>query len=114
MCVWTSLSTAINVVNQFFAAMTGQNVYTAARKIPTEWAENETEKAMKSLKDLKKDYSRIDELNVLNKDNRSDAQKNGKTVADYRNMFEFVQSKAALPTSQRQSVTLSILGTGQT
>lgn len=79
---------AINVVNQFFAAMTGQNVYTAARKIPTEWAENETEKAMKSLKDLKKTILGFDELNVLNKDNRSDAQKNGKTVADYRNMFE--------------------------
>lgn len=79
---------AINVVNQFLAAITGSQTYTAAKKLATEWAENETEKANKNLKDLKKTILGFDELNILNKDNRTDAQKNGKDVADYKNMFE--------------------------
>lgn len=78
----------INVVNQFFAAITGSDTYVAALKTPTEWAENETEKAMKNIKDLKKAILGFDELNLLTRDTRSDTAKNGKDVDDYASMFE--------------------------
>ena len=78
----------INVVNQFFAAITGSDTYVAALKTPTEWAENETEKALKNIKDLKKAILGFDELNLLTRDTRSDTAKNGKDVDDYASMFE--------------------------
>lgn len=78
----------INIVNQFLAAITGSDTYVAALKVPTEWAENETEKAKKNIKELKKAILGFDELNLLTRDSRSDTQKNGKDVADYASMFE--------------------------
>ena len=78
----------INIVNQFLAAITGSDTYVAALKVPTEWAENETEKAKKNIKELKKAILGFDELNLLTRDSRSDTQKNGKHVADYASMFE--------------------------
>jgi hypothetical protein len=78
----------INMVNQFLAAITGSQTYTAARKVATEWAENETEKALKNVKELKKAILGFDELNILTRDTRSDTAKNGKKVPDYASMFE--------------------------
>ena len=79
---------AINVVNQFLAAITGSQTYTAAKKLATEWAENETEKANKNLKDLKKTILGFDELNVLNGNKNNNNNNGNNDVADYRNMFE--------------------------
>ena len=78
----------INMVNQFLAAITGSETYTAAKKLATEWAENETEKANKNLKELKKTILGFDELNILNGNKDNDSGNGDKKVADYKNMFE--------------------------
>ena len=78
----------INLVNQFLAAITGSDTYTAAKKVATEWAENETEKANKNLKELKKTILGFDELNILNKNTQSDSDSSSKKTPDYASMFE--------------------------
>mgnify|MGYP002624040938 CR=1 FL=1 len=59
---------AITVINQFFAALTGQNVYVKAKKVVTDYAES-VNKANKAQKDL---VLGIDELNI-NNPNSSDS-----------------------------------------
>ena len=82
----------INLVNQFLAAITGNDTYTAAKKVATEWAESEaaTDGAKKNLKEIKKTILGFDELNILNKDTDNGSSSSGskKKTPDYRSMFE--------------------------
>ena len=82
----------INLVNQFLAAITGNDTYTAAKKVATEWAESEaaTDGAKKNLKEIKKTILGFDELNILNKDTDTGSSSSGskKKTPDYRSMFE--------------------------
>ena len=59
---------AITVINQFFAALTGNNVYVKAKKTVTDYADS-VKKAEKAQKDL---VLGIDELNI-NNPNKNDA-----------------------------------------
>ena len=54
----------LNIVNQFFAALTGASTYTAARKIATKF-EDVGNKAGKAAKALKSFTLGIDELNII-------------------------------------------------
>lgn len=60
---------AITVINQFFAALTGNNVYVKAKKVVTDYAES-VNKANKAQKDL---VLGIDELNINNPDKNDSA-----------------------------------------
>lgn len=59
---------AITVMNQFFAALTGQSVYVKAKKVVTDYAES-VKKATKAQKDL---VLGIDELNINNPDKNNE------------------------------------------
>ena len=75
-----------NIVNQIFARLTGKTTYTAAKKVATVWDE-ETKKATKSAKELKRTILGFDEINKL-VDNNSGNGSSGKSATDYSNMFE--------------------------
>ncbi len=60
---------AITVMNQFFAALTGQSVYVKAKKVVTDYADS-VKKATKAQKDL---VLGIDELNINSPDKNTDA-----------------------------------------
>lgn len=84
----------INLVNQFIAAIKGEDTYTAAKKYATVWDE-EAKKASSSVKksanDIKRTILGFDELNILQKpndNNSGSSSKNKKPALDYSKMFE--------------------------
>lgn len=88
------LVAAINLFNQFVAAIRGLDTYTAAKKYAVAW-DDESKKATKSVKkstaEIKRTILGFDELNVLNGDkNRSSGtgSTKGKTTPNYSAMFE--------------------------
>ena len=85
---------AINLFNQFVAALKGESTYTAAKKYATVW-NDESKKASNSVKksanEIKRTILGFDELNVLQKpkDNSSGSSSaNNKPALDYSKMFE--------------------------
>lgn len=70
----------LNVMNQFFARITGRGTWTEALKYPTQYAEN-TAGAAKKIKDNIQDF---DELHILRTPNAGGSGDN----LDYNNMFK--------------------------
>ena len=77
---------ALNVVNQFFAAVTWQKTYTVAKKVATEWAEAE-KSTKKSVKEMRRTILAFDEINPLTKNRDSSGDSDNK-AKDYGSMFE--------------------------
>ncbi|HAJ98173.1 MAG TPA: hypothetical protein DCO72_10615, partial [Ruminococcus sp.] len=106
----------LNLVNQTFAALTGKETFTAAKKYATVWAEaaEETKKATTdagdavkdTLEEIKRYTLGFDELNVLgdpNKDNTANKNKNSlkdsdadEDVKDYLSMFQELPVSGAI------------------
>lgn len=79
----------INVVNQFFARLTGASTWTRAIKVPKEYADAATEAGEAAKKALRY-IAPFDELNVLPSDSGTGSA--GKKAAeDYSSMFETMQ-----------------------
>lgn len=78
--------TLINVVNQFFAALSGSSTWTRAIKVPHEYAEA-AEEAGQAAKEAMKYIAPFDELNVLPSDKASGSSGN-KSGEDFSTMFE--------------------------
>lgn len=85
---------AINLFNQFVAALKGESTYTAAKKYAMVW-DDESKKASNSVKksanEIKRTILGFDELNVLQKpkDSSSGASSSSKKPSlDYSKMFE--------------------------
>ena len=87
------LVTLINLVNQFFARLSGAKTFTAAKKQATEYAAaasdagKATKKAAKEIKDA---TLGIDELNIIspNDDDDSGSSGGGSKIPNYADMFE--------------------------
>lgn len=88
------LTTAINVINQFFAALQGKAVFTKAKDSFTEWAEGTSSSAggaSDSIKELQRTILAFDELNVLNSPDTGSGGGGGgggASTPDYTDMFE--------------------------
>ena len=88
------LTTAINVINQFFAALQGKTVFTKAKDSFTEWAEDTSSSAggaSESIKELQRTILAFDELNVLNSPDTGGSGGGGgggASTPDYTDMFE--------------------------
>lgn len=90
----------LNLVNQTFSALTGKEVYTAAKKYKIAWAEAESavsdagDTAKDTLDELKRYVLGFDELNILgdpNKDKNQNSKDKGNSeddLTDYLAMFE--------------------------
>ena len=83
----------LNTVNQLFAALTGANYWTRARKSATEYAEavDDSGKAAKNAaKEAQKYLAPFDELNVLpdNDTSSRSSGSSGKDTPNYADMFE--------------------------
>ena len=84
----------LNWFNQLFAALSGADTYTAAKKIATTW--DDTSKDVKknasdTAKEIKKTILGFDEINKLTKPtsaSSSSSSSDGKKTPDYKNMFE--------------------------
>ena len=74
------LISATNVIGQFFAALTGKNTYTKAKKVVGDYAAG-LDKATNSAKKLASATSGIDELNILSQ-NDSGAESDSAVSAD--------------------------------
>lgn len=75
----------INLFNQLFALLTGASTWTKALKYPVQYGD-ESKKASKALKELKKSILGIDELNQL-QDNSNRGGSGGGSSLDYSKMF---------------------------
>lgn len=84
----------LNIVNQVFSALTGNDTWTKAIKYPVEYAEGMADAAKstkKAAKELKLFLLPFDELNVLTKDNPADTSTPGSAGQgglNYAEMFE--------------------------
>lgn len=84
----------LNIVNQVFSALTGNNTWTKAIKYPVEYAEGMADAAKstkEAAKELKLFLLPFDELNVLTKDNPADTSTPGSAGQgglNYAEMFE--------------------------
>ena len=82
----------INYVNQFFALINGQTTWTRALPEPAEAFEKSSKAAKgasKAMKDLLADW---DELNIIQSEHTSGGSSSGKSSAEYKNMFEEVNT----------------------
>lgn len=85
---------AINVVNQFFAALSGAKTYTVAKKVQTTWEstfDNTSKKAKQTSDDIKRTILGFDEINKLddqNKKNSSSSTGSSPYTKGYKEMFE--------------------------
>lgn len=79
----------LNVIGKTFAALTGKDVYSQARKHAVEYAES-AEEAKKETEKFKKFLLGIDELNIMPSQDEDDAEKKN-PLEDYASMFEEVQ-----------------------
>lgn len=79
----------LNVIGKTFAALTGKDVYSQARKHAVEYAES-AEEAKKETEKFKKFLLGIDELNIIPGQDEDDAGKKN-PLEDYASMFEEVQ-----------------------
>jgi phage-related protein len=84
-----------NVVNQFFARLSGAKTYTAAKKVAAVWddaSKKTTNSVKKASAELKKTILAFDEINKLNDPNKSSSSggggSSGSTPKDVSNMFE--------------------------
>ena len=88
------LTTAINVINQFFAALQGKAVFTKAKDSFKEYAESTSSSAggaSDAVKELQRTILAFDELNVLNSPDKSSGGGGGgggASTPDYTDMFE--------------------------
>lgn len=84
----------INWINKLFAALSGSQTYTVAKKVATKWEEagkSAAGSARKAADDIKRTILGFDEINKLEKQNTSSSSggsSSGKTGTDYTNMFE--------------------------
>lgn len=76
----------INIVNQFFAMLSGASTYTAAKKVATGY-KDAAGAASGAAKELKKSILAFDEINAL-ANNNSGGGGGGSGGADYSSMFE--------------------------
>lgn len=79
----------LNVIGKTFAALTGKDVYSQARKHAVEYAES-AEEAKKETEKFKKFLLGIDELNIMPSQDEYDAEKKN-PLEDYASMFEEVK-----------------------
>lgn len=78
----------LNVIGKTFAALTGKDVYSQARKHAVEYAES-AEEAKKETEKFKKFLLGIDELNIMPSQDKEEEKKN--PLEDYASMFEEVE-----------------------
>ena len=84
----------INWINKLFAALSGSQTYTIAKKVATKWddtSKNVASNTKKASDDIKRTILGFDEINKLQKDTSASgnngSSKSKKTI-DYSNMFE--------------------------
>ena len=82
----------INIVNQFFSALSGSSTYTAAKKVATAWnatSQKVSGSAKKTASEIKRTILGFDELNVLQKKNESSGGSgSGSSTPSVASMFE--------------------------
>lgn len=82
----------LNIVNQFFARLTGATTYTAAKKAATSYADtlgDTASAATDAAKEIKDATTGIDELNIISQDDDSGSGSgSGSSGTDYGSMFE--------------------------
>ena len=81
----------LNIVNQFFARLTGASTYTAAKKSAASYGDtiNDTAgTAKKAAKEIKDATTGIDELNIISQNDNSGSGGGGAGGKDYGSMFE--------------------------
>lgn len=78
----------LNLVNKFFALLSGASTYTVAKKVATSYAESAEDAASatkRAAKEIKDATSGLDELNIIS---QKDDSGNGDKETDYSSMFE--------------------------
>lgn len=82
----------LNIVNQFFARLTGASVYTAAKKTAASYGDTISDTAgtaKKAAKEIKDATTGIDELNIISQnDDSGSGDGGGAGGTDYGSMFE--------------------------
>ena len=84
----------INWINKLFAALSGSQTYTVAKKVATKWQDagkSAASSARKAADDIKRTILGFDEINKLEKQNTSSGSGgsgSSKLGTDYTNMFE--------------------------
>lgn len=81
----------LNIVNQFFARLTGASTYTAAKKSAASYGDTISDTAgtaKKAAKEIKDATTGIDELNIISQNDNSGSGGGGAGGKDYGSMFE--------------------------
>lgn len=81
----------LNIVNQFFARLTGASTYTAAKKSAASYGDTISDTAgtaKKAAKEIKDATTGIDELNIISQNDNSGSGGSGAGGKDYGSMFE--------------------------
>ena len=81
----------LNIVNQFFARLTGSSTYTAAKKSAASYGDTISDTAgtaKKAAKEIKDATTGIDELNIISQNDNSGSGGGGAGGKDYGSMFE--------------------------
>ena len=84
----------LNIVNQFFARLTGASIYTAAKKSAASYGDTISDTAgtaKKAAKEIKDATTGIDELNIISQNDNS-----GSGGKDYGSMFEQLPIKNSI------------------
>lgn len=81
----------LNIINQFFARLTGASTYTAAKKSAASYGDTISDTAgtaKKAAKEIKDATTGIDELNIISQNDNSGSGGGGAGGKDYGSMFE--------------------------
>lgn len=89
----------LNIVNQFFARLTGASTYTAAKKSAASYGDTISDTAgtaKKAAKEIKDATTGIDELNIISQNDNSGSGGGGAGGKDYGSMFEQLPIKNSI------------------